>query len=158
MTTPTIETIDPATDKQVRYLASLVDKHELPGDFVVPDPLTRTDASELIARALTCPKKTVPTVELGYYLYEGDVFTVVENQAKTGTYAKRLRIEGGDKPRAKWKYEPGMMNALAGAPRLTVAEAASLGHLHGVCVVCGKRLTDPESVTRGIGPVCITRI
>lgn len=28
---------------------------------------------------------------------------------------------------------------------------------HGTCAVCGRRLTDPESVRRGMGPVCYRR-
>ena len=26
------------------------------------------------------------------------------------------------------------------------------------CLICGRRLTDPVSVRRGIGPVCLARI
>lgn len=31
------------------------------------------------------------------------------------------------------------------------------GHMTGNCAICSKRLTDSESVTRGIGPVCAKR-
>lgn len=29
---------------------------------------------------------------------------------------------------------------------------------HGTCAVCGRRLTNPESVRRGVGPVCYRRM
>ncbi len=36
--------------------------------------------------------------------------------------------------------------------------AARLGDETGVCAICGKELTDPESVERGIGPVCAGKL
>lgn len=32
--------------------------------------------------------------------------------------------------------------------------AVTVGHLTGSCCCCGRTLTDPESVARGIGPIC----
>lgn len=39
-----------------------------------------------------------------------------------------------------------------------VAVMAKYGIETGVCGVCGRRLTDPESVARGIGPTCYAAI
>ena len=36
--------------------------------------------------------------------------------------------------------------------------SVAYGHLTGSCGVCGRRLTDPESVALGIGPVCLAKI
>lgn len=38
-----------------------------------------------------------------------------------------------------------------------LAAAVRHGHMTGNCAVCSKALSDPESVTRGIGPVCAKR-
>jgi hypothetical protein len=109
----------------------------------------------------------------GYYVTSGEesdgeepptVYVVVENKAKTATYAKRLVVTPGvpgvSRASAKWEYAPGVGKDLArdGLAPLTVQEAARLGHQHGVCVVCARGLTDPESVARGIGPVCVARL
>lgn len=37
------------------------------------------------------------------------------------------------------------------------AASAQYGHITGSCGVCGRVLEDPESVARGIGPVCINK-
>lgn len=36
--------------------------------------------------------------------------------------------------------------------------AAQMGGETGVCALCGRELTDPESVERGIGPVCYGKL
>ena len=100
--------------------------------------------------------------EPGYYVRDGEVFVVVENKAKTSTYAKRMTTytdEGGAN-RGKWVYAPGVGRDFAAAELvpLTVEEAAKLGRLYGICVICGATLTDPESVERGIGPVCAGKV
>ena len=38
-----------------------------------------------------------------------------------------------------------------------VGKAREHGRLTGQCSICGRRLTDPVSVERGIGPICIDR-
>lgn len=38
-----------------------------------------------------------------------------------------------------------------------LAAAVAHGHATGNCAICSKHLSDPESVTRGIGPVCAKR-
>lgn len=38
-----------------------------------------------------------------------------------------------------------------------LAEAVSHGKRTGHCAICSRKLTDPESVDRGIGPVCATK-
>jgi hypothetical protein len=38
--------------------------------------------------------------------------------------------------------------------RMSEKMARAFGELTGHCCVCGKLLTDPESIRNGIGPVC----
>ena len=122
-------------------------------------------ASALIDALFDAPRNPAPEAAKaapGYYVREDEVFVVVENKAKTGTYAKRLVVAKGwdGRTRAWWEYAPSVGRSLAaeGLAPLTADEVGRLGHLHGVCVVCCKALTDPESVTRGIGPVCRKRL
>jgi hypothetical protein len=35
-----------------------------------------------------------------------------------------------------------------------VGAAEAYGHLTGHCCICNRELTNPESVARGIGPIC----
>lgn len=95
--------------------------------------------------------------EVGYYSDGHSVFVVKWNRSKSSTYAMRMDIKGG---RGKWNYAEGTDRFIANGEMdsLTVEEAARLGHLHGACVVCGSPLTDPESVTRGMGPVCLRKV
>ena len=87
----------------------------------------------------------------GYYNLDGDVWVVVPNKAETSVYAKRMNLATG-----RWEYVTGAAKFLT--ERLTLEQAAALGHLHGRCVLCGAELSDPESVKRGIGPVCAKRL
>lgn len=41
--------------------------------------------------------------------------------------------------------------------RASLEQAKAFGRETGVCCVCGRTLTDPDSIAAGIGPVCATR-
>lgn len=169
-----------ATQKQVNFITTLLatvvptDLDRLPlvaaeldrirgiiKDIRHGEEVEKKDASDLIATLIAArdkkPKTERKNAAPGYYVGPGNVFlVVVENRQKTNTYAKRLQVTKGDdgKSRARWVYAPGMGHAVADLTPMTLTQAASFGHLHGVCLVCCKKLTDPESVKRGIGPVC----
>lgn len=97
--------------------------------------------------------------EPGYYSDGETTYLVVENQAGTRVYAKRLHLPApGQGGRAKWLYDGGAILRLTADQQLTIEEAARLGHLHGFCMVCGIRLDKPASVLAGIGPVCSKRL
>ena len=63
------------------------------------------------------------------------------------------RDEAGRLP-AGWLYLGLASDYIAGYERMTLEEAGEFGQLYGICCVCGAVLTDPESIERGIGPVC----
>lgn len=150
-----------ASEKQLSFVASLLETREVPSDVVdvaTTIPLDKKAASLVINAMLLCPKKPfgqgaakdIKPVAEGYYLHDGVVVLVVTS--KTGNrYGKKL-ITPGHKPR--WVYAPGVVKDLAGQTPLTLEEAASFGHLNGYCLACGRNLTDPASVQAGIGPVC----
>lgn len=138
--------------------------------------LTKHNVSQLIEHLKEQPRKAVkatvgnavpatsvpyqpPTprkLPVGYYTYAGNVYTVVHNRSKTSVYAKRfVSLSHGH---GKWAYTTEFWNHADKAKPLTLDEAATLGHLHGVCVCCARTLTDPVSVKAGIGPTCAKRL
>ena len=69
-------------------------------------------------------------------------------------YAKRLDPESG-----RWDYLGRRgLEGLSDATRMTREQAERFGALYGMCGVCGATLTDEDSIERGIGPVCATRV
>lgn len=157
----------PITEKQAAFITRLRAERALPQTDT--SGLSKAAASRLIDSLLATPRQApaAPAAEPkdaapGYYVTADDtLYVVVENKAHTHTYAKRLVItQGPARSTARWEYEAGAGRALAASDHepLSVEKAASLGHLHGFCVICCRPLTDPESVTRGIGPVCASRL
>jgi hypothetical protein len=64
-----------------------------------------------------------------------------------------------DGPLPAFSYAPGLLRNLpADARRLTLSEATAISAAWGECFRCGRTLTDPASVAKGIGPVCITYV
>lgn len=173
MSTTTIDY--PATAKQVAFLRDLATSRQWDDGHDYSDVLTdaaaghdvvgidKRIASDLISELLATPRRqaraaaATQAAQPGYYLREDTVFVVVWNREHTRTYAKRMVVSNGH---GSWRYAAGAGRDIAaeGLVPLTIADAARLGHLHGCCIVCGKRLTHPESVARGIGPVCAKRI
>lgn len=161
------------TDAQVRFVKKLVNDRVV--TMLDEDPnavltavledsgaVDRREVSKLIDAMLALPKRSKPAVQvadLGYYLVDGNhLYVVSESQDGKRRYAKRL--EFSEFGRATWVYARGAVQALAeqNIPKLTVEEAAVLGRRHGVCVLCGRTLTDPASVEAGIGPICAGRL
>ena len=85
-------------------------------------------------------------------LYEraGEVYRTVRSGAGS-LYAKIWTGEG-------WEYARGAIRDLRPELRLSVERAKELSVRFGRCIRCGALLTADESVERGIGPVCITKI
>lgn len=94
-------------------------------------------------------RRRQPLREEGIYRdAAGDVFKVIRS-SNDRLYAKQL-VDG------KFEYAPGATRRLTAADKLTLAQASQYGQLTGVCCRCGARLTDEDSIKRGIGPVCAT--
>jgi len=147
----------PASRKQLHYLIGLVDERQL-ADLQIPETLTMEAARELIGYALTQPKPVPPTLAPGFYRDGEEVYRVRWNKDRTGTYAARLAVSGAAYRTATWEYAPGWAAKLGPDDLLTVAEAARLGHHHGVCVVCRKRFTDPFATKAGLDAHCRAKL
>jgi hypothetical protein len=99
--------------------------------------------------ASSAPRK--PATE-GMYVLDGTVYKVLRAVHGSGRlYAQRLTPDG-------FQAERGALNWLTQAHRMTAEEAAAYGNLYGRCVRCQAPLTDGESIKRGIGPICATKI
>jgi hypothetical protein len=146
----------PITDRERDRIKSII------SDVRAGEEVSKSEASDLIGTLIAArdakPKPERKNATPGYYIRHtaNEFVVVIENRAKTNTYAKRLEVTKTDAGRtvARWKYVAGLGFAVADLTPMTLQEAAKFGHLHGVCFVCCKQLTDPESVKRGIGPTC----
>lgn len=100
-------------------------------------------------RKVTAPAAPVEQVTEGMYrIADGTVFKVQKAVHGSGNlYAKRLTEDG-------FEYAPGAIRTLTVADKMTLDEAKAWGVLYGTCCVCGRTLTDEQSIAAGIGPVC----
>ena len=169
---PRVTTAKLASEKQLTFLTKLLGEKDVPADVaarmqatVNSGELTSAKASEGITWLLARPSKaatvrvqvTAPaapkaTITDGFYELDGTAYKVQLNQAGTSLYGKKL-VEG------RWEYVPGVVGVLTrgNAQPLSEELAAKLGHLYGSCVICNRRLTDEESIAKGIGPICASK-
>ncbi len=93
---------------------------------------------------------------LGYYAdCEGDLYVVVMRSSGRRSAKKLVPPETSclGTTRWKWRHKKGAVYQ-SDLVALTEDEVAAFGRLHGVCAACGRPLTVPESVRRGMGPRC----
>jgi hypothetical protein len=88
-----------------------------------------------------------PVERMGVYEANGQVFVVKPNQAKTRLYAKVWANGHLD-------YVAGAIYRLHPCHKVSRERGEELSLQIGACCVCGRTLTDPKSVRKGIGPVC----
>ena len=117
---------------------------------------TSRAASSVIDELLRCPKKDVQgTIEVGIYeMPDGRLFRAYFGQNRGKVLCKSIHtMPGGD---IYYEYQGLACRFLQGARRLTREEVSARTLSCGAtsCMLCGRRLDDPESVDRGIGPVC----
>jgi hypothetical protein len=106
-----------------------------------------------------------PRVEPGVFENEHGIFVVVENQERTGVYAKRMveltpaqgdRVNEKDEAvRIQFEYARGAIQHIREEHRMDVERGKELCLKYRRCIRCGRGLEVKESVERGIGPVCI---
>lgn len=99
-------------------------------------------------------RETKPVTE-GMYKVDDVIYKVVRSKSSGFNYAQRLEMKGDGS--YKFEYAAGAIKAITAEHRLTLAEAKAYGVRTGICCVCGRLLTNPESIALGIGPVCAGR-
>ncbi|QPX62591.1 hypothetical protein SEA_WOLLYPOG_39 [Arthrobacter phage Wollypog] len=90
-------------------------------------------------------------LEEGFYaLSEDEIYQVVRSKAGR-LYAK---INAGP---GRWDYAAGAITKLKPNMRMDLDAAKEYGKETGTCIVCGRTLTNPDSIEAGIGPICAER-
>lgn len=106
--------------------------------------------------AVTAPVEAAPVEDPpeGVHTLDGKVWKVQEARTTGGRRYLKTLTDGG------WVYlgRRAPFFDLSPETLISIDEAAEYGHLYGVCVVCGRDLTDEHSIERGIGPVCYARL
>jgi hypothetical protein len=145
--------------------------------------LDKQSASDAISYLLRQPKQPVveapvafvppapefdpQSLELGLYEIGDSIFKVKMNKAGTNKYAEILNFTVGQAERltaagtvikAKYTYDAGAIFRIRPEHRITGDRAKALTVIFRSCIVCGARLKAAQSVERGIGPVCFSRI
>lgn len=87
----------------------------------------------------------------GFYQTDSDHIYKVVNSQKGHLYAMLMV---GTQSGHTWEYAPGVVKNLQPIHRMTLEDAKQFGRVSGNCMVCGRELTNPESIEAGIGPVC----
>jgi hypothetical protein len=170
--TTTYTSSKPASDKQLTYIRALIadrtEAMELHG-YAVSDAqllmLSTVGASRTIDRLKLLPmnatatKKTFKTVhpgiEPGMYVMDEQVIKVVPSQRTDRLYVAVLQEAAeGESSSFVSKGKLHLLYDLRPEHKLTKEHAAEYGKIYGRCCCCGKLLTVPLSVERGIGPVC----
>jgi hypothetical protein len=157
----------PATQKQFDFIKRLLSERQVDEKTqelvdaarqqAVAGTLRSRTASLLIDELMALPRKTDERdrIDAGIYAVDGDMIVRVYLGQQSGQMlAKQVHLELGD---VSYTYL-GMARKVLGAAstwtRLELNEVGALGITSGHCLICGRRLDDPESVDRGIGPVC----
>lgn len=149
-----------ATEKQVALITKLTAEKDWTSaavagpvqEMLAGVVLSRKEASGIIDMMFKLPSIKKPAafvkVEDGFYVLNDTIYKVQTSPETGRSYAKELTSSGS------FQYIPGMVGKLAKAEKLTLELAKQYGKLYGMCVVCGRTLTDENSIAAGIGPIC----
>ena len=155
--------VNTITEKQTALLTRLTAERDIDNNDLRLEELrhryregiaTVQDASAVISWLLSSPKKHAD-IEAGIYQSEsGALYRVYLGQNSGRMLCKQVVLDAlGD---FSYEYVGRADLYMPTARRLTRQEVAEYTLSYGIthCLVCGRRLDDPESVDRGIGPVC----
>lgn len=186
--TTATRTAPAATPRQIDYLTTLATERGYRvedgnliaqgGATLALSVITKAMASSMITGLLATPKlakapaaaPTAPAKEEltdgMYQLPTGEIFKAQYAANGSGRlYAKALVVENhADSPEGpaeievRFEYAPGALRRLTPADKMSKEAAREFGQLYGVCCICGRTLTDEESIRRGTGKVCDGRM
>lgn len=147
----------PITKRQINFIGVLAKERGIEITAAKAERIegmTLNEASRFIDWLQAKPKlpKTVANVERGTYEYNSRFYLVTKARGSNRLYAQLLVPLAQGKV-AK-RYAPGIYSKLTPDMKLSEAKARNFGMAYGVCCMCGRLLSDPESIKNGIGPVC----
>jgi hypothetical protein len=159
MTTPQTQT-KPASEKQLGLITKLAGERGF--DLTGIDTASLTggrngSASALITSLFGMPRvdgqgTTKVDPDPGFYRVGDDIVQV--RISKSGNWYAQLAVKVPGRKSLKWDYL-GKRIDMATAVKMSEAEA---GRFYGYCMMCGALLEDPDSIERGIGPVCAKKV
>lgn len=115
----------------------------------------RFKANDEKPKTPAAPAPAAVTEDGMYRTEDGTIFKVqVAVHGSGNLYAKKLLPPDEFGGKATFEYEAGAIRRLHPEDRMTLAEAKAFGALYGTCCVCGRTLTDEDSISAGIGPIC----
>lgn len=120
--------------------------HEIQGGFGGPtaDEIRKKQWDEMLK-----------DLDEGFYaLSEDEIYRVV--RSKTGRLYAKLYV--GTQSGGHWEYAAGAITKLKPGMRMDLDDIKKHGKETGTCLVCGRELTNPDSIEAGIGPVCASRL
>jgi len=175
-------TDSPITEKQLKYIDVLLNQlstkiaeapeqtvivqealavHDTVKILVNQNGITKAQGSKAIEMLLGWNQRSfaprpVPVVRekapIGVYKRGDDIYRVIKGRQSQNTYAQKLTVDFNGAP--TWVYVGAMVFELKVEELISPEVAAQMGRTVGYCVICGRYLTDAESVAKGIGPVC----
>lgn len=166
-----------ATPGQIDYMAKLQDERGVyldtfQGVTVDPDTFPFSMVTPVLDYLKSLPKVMGPVAvkaareELTDGMYQTPDGTIYKLQfAVNGSgylYGKRLMVEENeDNPGQTdvwFERDTTAIRRLTLADKMSQEAARAFGQLYGVCCLCGRTLTDEESIARGTGKVCDGRM
>lgn len=166
----------PPTDRQLDFIANLWESRQFPdlltsqtlAEITYGDQFGPKQASALIDTLKSFPRQPLPQaddpfprpegdpddylIERRLYAHGGRIYRVQRSQTSGRLYALRVLEDGGT------EFARGIVRLLEPKDQLTLEQAKSWGRKTGTCCNCYARLTNPESVEKGIGPYCEGRL
>lgn len=91
----------------------------------------------------------------GFYMLDGRVVKVVASPYARNPYGMTVKVLIPDL--GVWDLAWPLFRLLRPEHKLTLEQAAEFGKATGRCARCAAVLTDEESISRGVGPVCATK-
>lgn len=83
----------------------------------------------------------------------GRIFKVYES-VKSGRILCKYLVVDKVRNKGKFVYMGLASRFVQHEWKMTEEDARKFGKVYGICCVCGRTLTDEESVANGIGPIC----
>lgn len=146
------ETSPPVSERQKAFIASLAAQLAIQA----PQPNNSKAASAIVSQLLSAVReaRALPHPGVGVWAQAGADGSVV-HVAVRGDKVFESRDTG-----RSWVSTDIVPQALerSAFERVSNEDIAELGHASGACAICGRTLTNEQSIAAGIGPICSARL